>query len=54
VNKTRIQDEKKYLEELAAKRDRLFNLLLKNPRDTHPALEIKILDDKIWELRFRK
>jgi hypothetical protein len=54
VKKAPVQDEIKYLEELTNKRNRLFELFVINPRDTRPALEIKALDDKIWEMRFRK
>jgi hypothetical protein len=53
VNKIQIH-EQMYLEQLTDKRNRLFKLLLMNPKNTRPASEIKILDDKIWELRFRK
>jgi hypothetical protein len=54
VSKTRILEGKKNIEELTAKRNLLFAQLLKNPTDTHPAVEIKLLDDEIAELRVRK
>jgi hypothetical protein len=34
-------------DELKAKRDQLFQRFLKNPVETHLALEIKIIDDQI-------
>lgn len=46
-------NEEKYLEELVARRKQLFQQFLRNPTNTRPALDIKVLDDKIWELRFR-
>jgi hypothetical protein len=36
-------------EKLKAKRNSLFEKYLKNPKDTHRALEIKILDDQVAE-----
>jgi hypothetical protein len=54
VSKVRIHEEKKNLGELTAKRNLLFSQLLENPLDTRPALEIKVLDDQIAELRVRK
>ena len=39
--------EKRKREELKAQRNLLFELYLKNPRDTHLALEIRIVDDQI-------
>jgi hypothetical protein len=40
-------DEKKKLEALRAKRDRLFNQFLKNPSDIKLAIEIKAIDDQV-------
>jgi hypothetical protein len=36
-------------DELKAKRDLLFQRFLKNPLETHLALEIKIIDDQVAE-----
>jgi hypothetical protein len=51
VSKVQIDEEK--LEELTSKRNLLFAQLSKNPSDTRPALEIKVLDDEIMQLRIR-
>jgi hypothetical protein len=40
-------DEKKKLEALRAKRERLFNQFLKNPSDIKLAIEIKAIDDQV-------
>ena len=42
-------DEKGKRDALKAKRDLLFNRLLKNPINTSLAVEIKLLDDQIAE-----
>jgi hypothetical protein len=42
-------DARKKCKELKAKRNLLFARFLKNPRDTHLALKIKIIDDQIVE-----
>jgi hypothetical protein len=42
-------DAKTKREELKAKRNLLFARFLKNPLDTHLALEIKIIDDLVAE-----
>jgi hypothetical protein len=42
-------DWKSKREELKAKRNPLFKRYLKNPEDTHLALEIKEIDDQIAE-----
>jgi hypothetical protein len=42
-------DEKRKREELKTKRNLLFERYLKNPQDTHLALEIKAIDDQIAE-----
>ena len=42
-------DARKKCEELKAKRNLLFARFLKNPRDTHLALKINIIDDQIAE-----
>jgi capsid portal protein len=44
-----VTDEKKKRAELTAKRNRLFAAYLKNPQDTHLALEIKLIDDQVAE-----
>ena len=54
MNPDQPNDQQKYLEALVHRRNQLFKQLLKDPRNTRPALEIKTLDDKIWELRFPK
>lgn len=40
---------KKELEELKVKRNLIFAQLLKNPDNTHLALEIKLIDDQVAE-----
>jgi hypothetical protein len=42
-------DARKKCEELKSKRKLLFARFLKNPRDTHLALKINIIDDQIAE-----
>ena len=42
-------DARKKCEELKARRNLLFARFLKNPRDTHLALKIKVIDDQIAE-----
>jgi hypothetical protein len=51
--KIRIVEKKNY-EDLTAKRDKLFQEFVKNPKETHLALEIKVIDDKIAKLRAQK
>jgi len=46
--------DEQYLEELISRRKQLFDKFLKNPKNTHSALEIKALDDEICELRLRR
>ena len=41
--------EKQNRKDLIAKRNLLFQRLLRNPQDTHLAIEIKTLDDQIAE-----
>jgi hypothetical protein len=45
--------EKRNREELIAKRNLLFRQFLKNPKETHLAMEIKVLDDRIAEITQR-
>ena len=43
-------DEQKTRSDLSAKRNELFAYFSKNPSNTRLALEIRLLDDRIWEL----
>ena len=45
-----IIDEQKIRNDLKAKRKLLFSTFSKNPSDTRLALEIRWLDDRIWDL----
>ena len=54
MNSDQVARQEKYLQELTNRRNQLYKQLLRNPKNTRPALEIKTLDDKIWELRFSK
>jgi hypothetical protein len=45
--------EKRKREELIAKRNLLFWRFLKNPKETHLAIEIKVLDNRIAEITQR-
>lgn len=42
-------DETRTREQLKAKRDQLFQRFLMNPKDTHLAAEIKVIDDQVAE-----
>ena len=44
-----VIDDKAKREALKTKRNLLYKRYLKNPQDTHRALEIKILDDQVAE-----
>lgn len=51
--KTQIS-EQTGIQESAAKRNLVFDQFVKNPADTHLALEIKLIDDKIARSRVRQ
>ena len=42
-------DWKKVREELKARRTELFHLFEKNPGDIQLAIQIKLLDDEMWD-----
>jgi hypothetical protein len=42
-------DETRAREKLKAKRDQLFERFLMNPKETHLAAEIKLIDDQVAE-----
>jgi len=50
----RFESDGQHRKNLINKRNRLFDKFLKNPKNTRLALEIKAIDDEIWELCLRK